>query len=280
VTQLIADSGASKTDWRIVNDGSVMKSFQTEGYNPYFLSAEQIKSSLGKNVFSQADSTVDEIYFYGSGCSAEEKKAIMKNIFTDFFPKAKIEITEDLLGAARALLGNQQGFAAILGTGTNTCVYDGEKITQCIDSLGYFLGDEGSGAAIGKKLLQAHLRNYMPEELSTEFSKLIKLNREQILDRLYNQPFPNRFLASAVPFAAAGREHFFIRELIIECFTDLFTHLVSYYENYQQYEFNCVGSIGFAFKEELTLVAKEFGMKTGKFLRVPIEELVNYHSGK
>ncbi|RSK44941.1 N-acetylglucosamine kinase [Hymenobacter rigui] len=279
---LIADGGSTKTNWCQLTDSGQRVYFNTEGYNPYFIDTPGIVASMNKNLpddLPRAD--VQEVYFYGAGVSGPDKAEVIAAAMREVFPNAKrVEVTEDLLAAARALLGRSAGFAAILGTGTNSCLYDGEKIIYNVDSLAYFLGDEGSGAFLGKMLLRDYLRGQMPAELLEAMRDEYKAGtREDVLDRLYNQPLPNRFLASFAKFAYDHNNSSYCRQLVVESFQAFFRNLVTHYPNYQDYTFNCIGSVGYNFRDALTQVAHENGMEVGKIIRSPIDDLVSYHEG-
>ncbi|MGH2624365.1 MAG: N-acetylglucosamine kinase, partial [Sphingobacterium sp.] len=227
---------------------------------------------------SLACSNVKSVFFYGSGCQGE-KINTMESVLKQVFPRANnINIEFDLLGAARALLGKNAGFAAILGTGTNTCVYDGSKITEHIDSLGFLLGDVGSGAAIGKKILCDYLRNKMPFAVQELFRQKYKQSNEELLDQAYETNQPNRYCASFTRFLdLQGVRKPYGEELVKEAFDLFFRNLVSMYPNYNQYEFNCIGSIGHTFKDILADTAKKYQMKVGKIIPSIIISLAAYH---
>jgi N-acetylglucosamine kinase-like BadF-type ATPase len=272
---LIADSGSTKANWCLVKQNGEMAYFVTEGYNPHFVDENYIVNSLHKSLPDYIETgKIKEIYFYGSGCMAGKTVALHS-----VFPEAKVNAAVDLLAACRALLGNKPGFAAILGTGTNTCVYDGEQIIQNIDSLGYMLGDEGSGSYIGKKILQDYLRGYMPETISEKFKTIVGLSFDEIFDRVYTQPQPNRFCAGFTTFAGDNINVPYFHNLVKNSFADFFNNLVSHYPGYQNYTFNCLGSVSFYFKDILEEVALNFGMPTGKIIRSSMDELVKYHLG-
>ncbi|MFC7669161.1 N-acetylglucosamine kinase [Hymenobacter humi] len=221
---------------------------------------------------------VSEVHFYGAGVSSPQKAEVIAAALRQLFPKATATVTEDLLAAARALLGHKPGFAAILGTGTNSCLYDGQKITYNVDSLGYFLGDEGSGSYFGKRLLRDYLRNLLPDGLQEKFRDTYSLgNRNSILDRLYNQPLPNRYLANFAKFAYDHNNVSYCREIVLEGFETFFQNLVVHYPNFQDYTFNCVGSVGYNFRDVLTQVARSHDMEVGKIIRSPIDDLVTFH---
>jgi glucosamine kinase len=277
---LIADGGSTKTSWCQLSETGQRVYFNTEGYNPDFVNTQDIISSLSKSLPDTLPlNEVREIYFYGAGVSSAAKAeviaAAMRHIFTG---ANKIEVTEDLLAAARALLGHKPGFAAILGTGTNSCIYDGQKITHNVDSLGYFLGDEGSGSFLGKRLLRDYLRGLLPDGLQEALKAEYHLGtRNDIIDRLYNQPLPNRFLASFAKFAYDHNNVSYCRQIVVEAFEAFFQNIVLHYPDYQNYTFNCIGSVGYNFRDALTQVANGHGMQVGKIIRSPIDDLVTYH---
>ncbi len=279
MAQLIADSGSTKATWCLLSDNGEKKIIKTEGYNPYFVSTEQVYQSLQSQLIPNLpnDLKVATVSFYGAGCSTIAKNMIIKNAIQKCFPQSHVNVDHDLLAAARALLFNKPGFAAILGTGTNSCLYDGKQVTHNIDSLGYFLGDEGSGSYLGKKLLRDHLRGYLPAELESKFKSQYALGKEEIFDRLYNQPLPNRFLASFALFFGNNASHEYCRDIIYSGFQDFFNHLVCGYPNYKSYSFNCVGSIAHTFSDVLQVVCKEHQMPLGIIIRSPIDRLTEYH---
>lgn len=274
---LIADSGSTKTSWCLVRDNH-KEFFETEGYNPFFMTEGAIFSSLTTNLpVNFSTDSITEIHFYGAGCSSPEKISIVENALTKKFRKAKISVNHDLLAAARALLRKESGFAAILGTGTNSCLYDGKVITHSIDSLGYFLGDEGSASFIGKRLLRDYFRNKMPSHLQAQFQDKLRLSKTALLDKLYNEPLPNRFLAQYSTFIFDNKGSEYAHIVAEYAFDSFFKELVIHYPNYSTYPFNCVGSIAHVFKEDLAKVSKNYQMEIGKIIRSPIEELVRYH---
>lgn len=277
---LIADGGSTKTSWCQLSETGQRVYFNTEGYNPDFVNTQNIISSLSKNLPDTLPrEEVREIYFYGAGVSSPAKAEVIAAAMRHIFSGAnKIEVTEDLLAAARALLGHKPGFAAILGTGTNSCIYDGQKITYNVDSLGYFLGDEGSGSFLGKRLLRDYLRGLLPDGLQEALQEEYHLGtRNEIIDRLYNQPLPNRFLASFAKFAYDHNNVSYCRQIVVEAFEAFFQNIVLHYPNYQDYTFNCIGSVGYNFRDALTQVANSHSMQVGKIVRSPIDDLVSFH---
>ena len=277
---VIADSGSTKTSWCIVEPSGATRNFDTEGYNPSYTGGEKLLEILRPNLPENFDPAgVRQLAFYGAGVY-EDKYDVIRDALHPLFPNAKFDVAMDLMGSARALLGRNPGFAAILGTGSNTCLYDGEKIIHYIDSLGFLLGDEGSGGYMGKRLLADYIRGYMPEEVSGWFWDTYRLTGEQLLDRIYADPLPNRYCASFARFLTgehAGHEYL-EQHIIIGSFRDFFNCIVKHYPDYQKYTFNSVGSIGWIFRDRLTRVASEFGMETGNIISSPMEGLVKYHS--
>ena len=276
---IIADGGSTKTNWCIIDSNGKKILFNTEGYNPYFSNTDYIIESMKKTMPSDLPTTeIKEVYYYGAGVHSEEKAAIVSNALKVIFGNAEIKIGHDLLAAARALLDDQRGFAAILGTGTNTCIYDGEDIEFNIDSLAYILGDEGSGCYIGKKLLGDYIRGYMPENVRAVFWETFKLTPDEILNTIYTKPLPNRFCASFSKFVYDVNVNIeYSRGLVKTSFEDFFKNLVSHYPNYKDLEFNCIGSVAYNFRNVLEEVALEYEMKIGKIMRSPIDDLVKYH---
>ncbi len=276
---LIADGGSTKCSWCLLDDAKTRVYFNTEGYNPDFMDTAAVVASLDQNMPDTLPrAQVREVYFYGAGVSSAQKAEVIAAALRQVFPQTRAHVTEDLLAAARALLGHKPGFAAILGTGTNSCIYDGEKIIYNVDSLGYFLGDEGSGSYFGKRLLRDYLRGLLPDGLQEALREEYNLgSRNEILDRLYNQPLPNRFLASFAKFAYDHNNVSYCREIVLEGFETFFQNLVLHYPRYQEYTFNCVGSVGYNFRDVLTQIARNHGMEVGKIIRSPIDDLVTYH---
>jgi glucosamine kinase len=275
---LIADSGSTKTDWILIDNNKKKIHYKTIGYNPFFIDTEQIYLSLLQNLCTELDSSsVNNVFFYGAGCSSPQNKAVVMSAIARCFPNASVSVEHDLLGAARALLGIQRGFISIIGTGSNTCIYDGTKIEKNIDSLGYVLGDEGSGAYIGKQIIRDYLRAALPNDLSQEFFRIYSLSQTEILDSLYNKPLPNRFLAGFCKFAGEYKDHSYIKNILRSSFGDFFLNLVCKYQDYGRFNFNCVGTVGFFFKKQLSEVADSYNIKIGEIIASPIEKLVMYH---
>lgn len=276
---IIADGGSTKTNWCLLDDSNKKIYFNTEGYNPYFVDSHYIVSSLKKGLPNDIPfEQIKEVYYYGAGVHNAEKAKIVEDAIQVVFPKSNVEVGHDLLAAARALLGDTAGFAAILGTGTNTCIYDGNEITHNIDSAAYILGDEGSGSYIGKKLLTDFIRGLMPEDVAEVFYNTYKLTPDEIMDNVYTKPLANRFCASFSKFVYDNNANIeYTRSIVNDAFEAFFANLVSKYPNYQSYTFNCIGSVGYNFRNVLADKANQYGMEVGKILRSPIDDLVEYH---
>ena len=278
---LIADSGSTKTDWRLIDENNKNHHFSTQGLNPYFLNSEDIITILNKELLSviSIDTNVPlEICFYGAGCGAEEKKEIVRTALHHAFPKSSIEVNTDLLGAARALCGTEPGIAAILGTGSNSCFYDGKNIVENRASLGYILGDEGSGAHLGKTFIQAYLNQEIPKELSARFYEHFKLNTSDILDAVYKKTMPNRFLASFSKFIYQNLKEQYIIDLVIDSFEQFFDKHICKYGNYKELRLSCVGSVAFYYSNILRGVALKKGVAIDKIVETPIAGLGLYHT--
>ncbi len=276
--RLIADSGSTKTDWRLVGNNGEISQHQTIGLNPYFHdtnSVIEVLTGLKQVVDVQA---VDQICFYGSGCSTPDKINIIDRALRRVFIKATIEVHHDLLGAARALCGHSPGIAAILGTGSNSCHYDGKKIVNNMPSLGFVLGDEGSGTHIGKKLIKYYLNNELPKDLAASFNKRFNTNLGEILHQVYKEPYPNRYLASFSKFVFQTIQHPFAAKIVSDSFHKFFDHHICKYAAYQQLPLHVVGSVGYYYGNILRHVANDRGVTLGKVIETPIAGLVLFHT--
>lgn len=274
---IIADSGSTKTDWCIGNSKAGCRIVQTGGINPFHQSSDEIGQVISSTLVPQLGDTTGftGIYFYGAGC-IPEKTGLVRQALLQSFPQAVAEVESDLLGAARALCGKSAGIACILGTGSNSCAYDGDKITAHISPLGYILGDEGSGAVLGKRLVSDCLKHQLPEDLCRKFVKEYELTPAMILDKVYRQPLANRFLASLTPFLSAHKHRQEIHALLVSCFTDFFRRNVMQYE-YQGMPVHFTGSIAHYFQKEVKEAALALDISTGNILKSPMEGLIDYH---
>jgi glucosamine kinase len=274
---LIADSGASKTDWRMINGQGAIAQAQTLGYNPYYQNVDQLEHEMREVLVPQVKDSVEKIYYYGAGCSSEKNRQGIRGVLEKFFPEAHIEIWHDLLAAARALCGHQEGIACILGTGANSCLYDGHQITHNVSALGYVLGDEGSGAWLGKNIVGDYLRKDLPEKLWDQFKKRFPFERDEILDRVYNQQMPGRFLASFAHFIFQHLDEPYCHRLVYSGF-DLFFHKnVMKYPGYKDQPVHFTGSVAFYFNGILRQVAMDRGITVKNVLESPIAGLTLFH---
>lgn len=275
---LIADSGSTKTDWRCVDANKKITNFQTIGFNPYHISAPAILTELSASNLNSIKLEIKEVVFYGAGCSSADKSNEIKVVLQQFFTNAKVEVNHDLLAAARASCGHEKGMVGILGTGSNTCLFDGENIVKNVSSLGYILGDEGSGSFIGKTFITALFNNELSDKMVKNYESNFTFGLNDVLDAVYKKPLPNRFLAQFVPFVFEHKNEPEIAQLIENCFIAFFEKHICKYENYQQYPLNIVGSVGFIFKNEIEKVASKYQVKLGKVIKQPIDELIRFHT--
>ncbi len=275
---LIADSGSTKTDWILTTSENSILEVETLGINPVRDSRDAIFGIIKNHLASQLpeEYKVDQIFFYGAGCIDPYKKNIAEVLISIFGSDRRIAVESDLLGAARALCGNQAGIACILGTGSNSCLYDGKEIIANTSPLGYILGDEGSGAFLGKTLVGNILKKIFSQKLQDSFFKKYGLTPSIIINKVYREPMPNRFLASLVPFLAEHREEPEIHDMLIGAFRLFFERNVKAYRH-PEMEINCVGSIAFYFKQEIMDAAAKEGLKMGKILQKPAQDLAFFH---
>ncbi len=277
--KLIADSGATKTEWVIIQGNNELQKVQTIGFNPYFIHSEGILHELEKNLYPFLDNDqVEEVFFYGAGCSNPRNCDIVGDAMKAFFRHATIAVEHDLLGAARALCGHDPGIACILGTGSNSCYFDGTVIRKNIPSLGFILADEGSGAYIGRQLVRDYFLGAMPSGIKKKFESRYDLTLERVLDAVYNKPHPNRYLASFTLFLSDEKEQPYIHQVITSSFDAFFTTQVMKYKKYRQLPLHAVGSVAFYFKDLLMEAAERHGIQVEKILHTPIEGLVRFHT--
>jgi len=276
---LIADGGSTKTDWRLIKEGREYKLIQTSGFNPYLVGSDEIEAILWKELQPYIDTNaVKAVYYYGAGCSTPVKNMLVESAFEKVFHNAKLYISHDLLAASHALCGNEEGIAAILGTGSNSCYYDGKEIKDGIFSLGYFFGDEGSGAYLGKQLITAYLHKELPEDIERKLMDAYPMSLESILDAVYNKPAPSRFLASFSNFINENRDHPYIYNLICDAFRAFYKYQVCCYPRHSKVPVHFVGSVAYHYQDILSKIGLEFGIKTGRFIKAPIDGLVEYHN--
>lgn len=273
---LIADSGATKTDWCFVLNGQIDKRFETKGISPIYQSQDEIAEEIRQTVYPEfKNRTVDAIYFYGTGCIPEKIESV-KNAISRSFPVSEIEVYSDLAAAAHALCGHQPGIACILGTGSNSCEWNGTEIVKQVSPLGFILGDEGSGASLGKLLVGDALKNQLTPALKEKLLEQYNLTPAVIIDKVYRQPFPSRFLAGLAPFLLENISEPGIRSIVNRSFSDFFERNIAQY-NYRKNKVNFVGSIAWHFAEILREVAAEKGIRIGKIEKSPMAGLVEFY---
>lgn len=274
---LIADSGATKTDWCLTCNGEIIQRFESKGISPVFQTQEEIAEEIKRHVYPVfKKSEIEAVYFYGTGCIPEKIQSV-KNAISQSFQVNLIEVYSDLIAAAHSLCGHSSGIACILGTGSNSCEWDGKDIVKQVSPLGFILGDEGSGAHLGKLLVGDALKNQIPEELKESLLEKYNLSQATIIDRVYRQPFPSRFLASLAPFLLENIDHLGIHRIVVASFSDFFERNVAQY-NYRENKVNFVGSIAWHFAEILRDVAGEKGIEIGKIEKSPMPGLVEYYA--
>jgi glucosamine kinase len=275
--KLIADSGSTKAEWCVIGSGTKDTIF-TDGMSPYFLDTGQISDLIKSQLLPGLKNLqIDDIFFYGTGCKNPENSKSVKKALQKNFPGSHIEVDHDLMGAARALCGHEKGLACILGTGSNSCYFNGKKILKNSPGLGYVLGDEGSGAYLGKKVLQYFLYNTFDEDLRSRFDAKYVTNASEILDNIYKKPLANRYLASFALFLAENRGHFMIENIIEDAFNDFFfSHICKYGESWK-HPIHFVGSVAFGFRDVILDLASSYEFSIGKIIKNPMEGLVEYH---
>ncbi len=283
---LIVDSGSTKTSWCFAflpdtksADGA--RTVTTEGLNPAVMSAEEVEEKIAKALnhclqsLSISAADVDNVFFYGAGCIAGRAGVVSESI-SSILVDAKIYVADDLLGAARALCGHKAGIACILGTGSNSCLYDGKNIVAHTPALGYVLGDEGSGAVLGRKFLNAVLKQTLPENIRKRFLQESGLDMAEVINRVYRSPAPNRFLASMSKYIHGYLDEKEVRDIVIDNFEDFIrNNILAYGDKFRT--INVVGSIAYHYKEQLTEAASRNGFQIGKIIKSPIEGLIEYH---
>ncbi len=275
---LIADSGSTKTDWCVVEKGELIQQIFTKGTNPFFQTEEEIGNEIGNVLLPQLKTPeLDAVYFYGAGCAFPDKiDMVRRAICLHLKVKGEVEVSTDMLAAARGLCGHETGIACIMGTGSNSCYYDGEKIIENVSPLGFILGDEGSGAVLGKLLVGNILKNQFTPELKEKFLSQFNLTPGEIIDRVYRKPFPNRFLASLSPFIAQNLQEPCVRQMVLGSFKDFFKRNVMQYD-YSHNKVHFIGSVAHYYRDVLEEAANEMGIQMGTILQSPMKGLIAYH---
>ncbi|MBS1544968.1 MAG: N-acetylglucosamine kinase [Bacteroidetes bacterium] len=274
---IIADSGSSKIDWRLLGGGGTVGQAQSPGFNPYYEPIEHLHKTLREILVPMVKEEVTKVFFYGTGVSSEKNQELIRNAFLQYFRGATIEIQWDLLAAARALCGHEKGIACILGTGSNSCLYDGERITDQVANLGWILADEGSGTTLGKKILFDYLRNRMPSDLAKQFKERYPFTREEFLERVYQKEKPSTFLATFSKFIFHHLKEPYCYKLVYDSFAEFYENNVMQYHDFRNTKVHFVGSIGFYYSDILRQVANDRGVIVKNILETPIAGLTLYH---
>ncbi len=276
--KLIADGGATKCEWCLLDKGK-KKLVTTQGISPYFLSGEEIISLLQKELLPKLKNTaIDEVHYYGTGLGNPKNMELMKKALRKAFPKAKIYANDDVLAAARSLNGKTKGMTCNLGTGSFSCYYNGKKIVKRVPGFGFILGDEGSGAYLGKKVVQYFLYQTFDEDLKARFNAKYGVLPADILENVYKKPFPSRYLASFALFLAENRGHYMIENIIEDGLNDFFfNHLYKYRETWTS-PIHFIGSVAFGFRDVLQELCNTYELELGKVVKKPMPGLIAYHS--
>ncbi|WP_423147406.1 N-acetylglucosamine kinase [Rubrolithibacter danxiaensis] len=276
---LVADSGSSKTDWILQLPDAQGLEFSTKGINPFFLGEKEITKIIhNSKEISKYALDVKEVHFFGSGCTSPDRRETVSNALSGIFKNAFIDVENDILGRAYATCGKQKGLVCILGTGSHLAFYDGEKVHQSKQGLGYILGDEGSGTYFGKKLITSFLYDTMPKELKKEFDEFYKIDKETIIKNVYQKPSPNIYLSGFARFLSKNKNHPYVQDLLYNGFEEFIATNSAIFSEYKNFPCHFVGSIAFYFQAVLTEVCKKHRISVGKVLTHPIKELYNFIS--
>ena len=278
--QLIIDAGSTKMEW-ILLDGNVVKQrFMTEGFNPNYAERQTLENRLvavETQNFASLQNTIRSIHYYGTGCGSERNCQMIKGVFQDRFPNAVIHVTHDLMAVCHAVLGREQGIACIMGTGSNACVYDGKDIVEKAVSLGYLIGDEGSGMHIGREVVRSYYYGFMPAELRQQFKATYHLDLKDFIQHLYHDDQPSKYLASFAKFAGEYRTHPFIHDLVKTCFKAFIEVAVCRFEGCKTMKVSFVGSVAYHFKDILMETLSDYGLTLGEVMQAPAEGLIRYY---
>lgn len=275
---LVADSGSTKTEWCLADKGTRVKTILTKGINPVFENEGEICAELQAHLLPELEgSNIERVHFFGAGCAYEAVNKIVEDAISSLL-HVPVEVQSDLLCAARALFGKGRGIACIMGTGSNSCLYDGDHIISNVSPLGFILGDEGSGAVLGKLLVGACLKNQLGEGMEKKFLERFSLTRPEIIDRVYRKPFPNRFLASLSIFLRENIDNSDVRTLVRHSFDEFFLRNVMQYPDYQILKVSFVGSIAYYYQDVLKEVAAGRGIHVGNIVKAPMEGLLSFYA--
>ena len=286
--RLIIDAGSTKTEWILMEGNAVIRRFQTEGFNPNYNNIQTLKTLVETRFiaspdneipFSRRDKSVSlrVVYYYGTGCGSEKNCQAIQEVFHNRFPEAEIHVTHDLMAACHAVLGHDRGIACILGTGSNACVYDGKDIVERAVSLGYLVGDEGSGSHIGSAVVRAYFYGFMPEDLRQSFDATVHLELKDFIQQLYHNEQPSRYLASFAKFACEHQNHPYVHALVKDCFKAFVEAFICRFTDYRTMKVSFVGSVAYYFRDLLRESLDDFGLSMGEVMQAPAEGLIRYY---
>lgn len=275
---LIADSGSTKADWKTLHSSGKITDQSTRGFNPFLQNSETIESGLLEDFDKSLDkSKIKSLYYYGTGCSDNHRNSIVEIALQRIFPNAKIIVNHDLLASARAVCGAEAGIACILGTGSNSCLYDGIEIIDNVKNMGFLVGDEGSGSHIGKELLRGYFYREMPKAILEDFEKSYPEGHRGILNKIYDHPKPNVYLASFSRFLSSHHGDPYIQNIVYNSFNEFVRRNVLKYEGCHSLKIHFVGSVAYYFKDILEIVLSSYDLEIGYVIKKPIERLVEFH---
>ena len=275
---IIADSGSTKCSWAICDkNGQIVERCSTIGFNPYFIKSSQVLNHLQNSDLKEIKDNVDEVYFYGAGCSSKKMNDIIEKPFIEFFSNAKVNVHHDLDAACYSMYDGEPAITGILGTGSNSCFFDGEKIYENAPSLGFMLGDEASGNNFGKKLLCLYFNNVLDEDLKQKYEENYETDIAQINSNVYNNSRANVYLAKFFPFVSENKSHPQMHTLIMKTLDEFFKLHICCFEDFKKVKVNFIGSVAFFLKEEIKKVAQKYNCEIGHIVKNPIDRLIKYH---
>jgi len=274
---VVADSGSTKTDWRVIDKGIEVSQIKTGGINPYYMSVGEINTLVEEGFEGYKDLNIEQVNFYGSGCSSDKNKQIIQDAVSLVYPSATVIVQHDLIAASRSLCGSERGIACILGTGSNSALYDGKEIVENVTSLGYMLGDEGSGNHLGRCLIQAYFKGRLSDVVKRKFDEQFELTTAQILEHIYQRDLPVRFFANFSKFITENIEDDSLYRLVYNSFASFITENIIRYTGYQSETIHFTGSIAYYYKSILTQCCQDYDLKLGQIVKEPIGGLLSFH---
>lgn len=276
--KIIVDCGSTKADWVVLDKNEIVLTFETEGFNPNYTDVKYISSIiLNELAYKPYIQYITNVYFYGTGCGNAANCELLRQILKSIFIEAEVTVTHDIMAACHALFGRNEGIACILGTGSNSCYYDGNDIVDKAVSLGYIIGDEGSGCDIGKVLLRHYFYGKMPENISEKFENEYKPNIAAVIDNIYHKPQSSKYLATFSKFAYDNKDDDYVKNICVKCFDEFIDTFILRYKNAENLKIGFVGSIAYYFQDLLRDCLKNKGLTMGNVIKKPIEGLIEYH---